>query len=210
MLKKNYLAPLAMALAVAFGAGSALAKNDGHGGDKHGGKHAEKHAEKAAKHAEKAEKHAEKAQKHAVKQHEKAHKQAFKDHDGFERQVRRSDTRVLGSAPRQDVRVGGYFNDDHRRHARDYYVQNYGTARSCPPGLAKKNNGCMPPGQAKKNYAVGQALPNYVQYYSVPQQVVTYLPPAPYGYRYVRVYDDIVLMSTTDRIIIDVLRNLLG
>jgi len=27
---------------------------------------------------------------------------------------------------------------------------------SCPPGLAKKNNGCLPPGQAKKLYNVGQ------------------------------------------------------
>jgi hypothetical protein len=27
---------------------------------------------------------------------------------------------------------------------------------SCPPGLAKKGNGCMPPGQAKKMYSVGQ------------------------------------------------------
>jgi hypothetical protein len=27
---------------------------------------------------------------------------------------------------------------------------------SCPPGLAKKNNGCLPPGQAKKLYSVGQ------------------------------------------------------
>ena len=27
---------------------------------------------------------------------------------------------------------------------------------SCPPGLAKKNNGCLPPGQAKKMYNVGQ------------------------------------------------------
>jgi hypothetical protein len=26
----------------------------------------------------------------------------------------------------------------------------------CPPGLAKKNNGCLPPGQAKKMYYVGQ------------------------------------------------------
>ncbi|HEX8413339.1 MAG TPA: hypothetical protein VF637_05565 [Sphingomicrobium sp.] len=26
----------------------------------------------------------------------------------------------------------------------------------CPPGLAKKGNGCMPPGQAKKMYNVGQ------------------------------------------------------
>lgn len=27
---------------------------------------------------------------------------------------------------------------------------------SCPPGLAKRDNGCMPPGQAKKIYNVGQ------------------------------------------------------
>ena len=27
---------------------------------------------------------------------------------------------------------------------------------NCPPGLAKKNNGCTPPGQAKKQYDVGQ------------------------------------------------------
>jgi hypothetical protein len=28
----------------------------------------------------------------------------------------------------------------------------------CPPGLAKKNNGCLPPGQARK-LAIGQRLP---------------------------------------------------
>ena len=27
---------------------------------------------------------------------------------------------------------------------------------SCPPGLAKKGNGCMPPGQARKAFNVGQ------------------------------------------------------
>lgn len=32
----------------------------------------------------------------------------------------------------------------------------------CPPGLAKKGNGCRPPGQAKKLYNVGQRFPvNY-------------------------------------------------
>ena len=35
-------------------------------------------------------------------------------------------------------------------------------ARGCPPGLAKKNNGCLPPGQAKKLYNIGQRWPgNY-------------------------------------------------
>jgi hypothetical protein len=40
-------------------------------------------------------------------------------------------------------------------------VVGYG-AGGCPPGLAKKNNGCLPPGQAKKLYNVGQRWPgNY-------------------------------------------------
>ena len=29
----------------------------------------------------------------------------------------------------------------------------------CPPGLAKKGNGCLPPGQAKRLYNVGQRFP---------------------------------------------------
>jgi len=36
---------------------------------------------------------------------------------------------------------------------RDWYAPGIG---GCPPGLAKKNNGCLPPGQAKKIYSVGQ------------------------------------------------------
>ena len=34
----------------------------------------------------------------------------------------------------------------------------------CPPGLAKKNNGCLPPGQAKKLYNVGQHWPDSYGY----------------------------------------------
>ena len=197
---------IALALGAALCAGPALAEKggNGHGGDKHEGKaekHAQKEMRKADKHDAKAEKHEAKADKHARKD--------FDKHDARERHA----GRIMGAAPvsRTEVRVvpGAYFNDDHRRHARDYYVQNYRTARNCPPGLAKKNNGCMPPGQVR-NFVVGQPLPRTITYYSVPQQVITYLPPAPYGYRYVRVYDDVVLMKTTDRVIIDVMLNLLG
>src|SRR5690348_15780612 len=46
---------------------------------------------------------------------------------------------------------------------RQYYGQQ-ATQGFCPPGLAKKNNGCMPPGQAKK-WAIGQPLPVGVAYY---------------------------------------------
>ena len=40
----------------------------------------------------------------------------------------------------------------HGKNHSKYYA--YG--RSCPPGLAKKNNGCMPPGQLKRMYNRGQ------------------------------------------------------
>jgi hypothetical protein len=37
-------------------------------------------------------------------------------------------------------------------------------AGGCPPGLAKKNNGCRPPGQAKKLYNIGQRFPGSYGY----------------------------------------------
>lgn len=47
---------------------------------------------------------------------------------------------------------------------------NHAAMGHCPPGLAKK--GCMPPGQAKKLYNVGQRLPygynGFTPYGSIP------------------------------------------
>lgn len=39
----------------------------------------------------------------------------------------------------------------------------------CPPGLAKKNNGCLPPGQARRQFGVGTRYPN-LQGYNIPAQ----------------------------------------
>lgn len=45
------------------------------------------------------------------------------------------------------------------KHSRKVYqgraTANYWGNRSCPPGLAKKNNGCLPPGIAKRSSNVG-------------------------------------------------------
>jgi Ni/Co efflux regulator RcnB len=76
----------------------------------------------------------------------------------------------------------------------------------CPPGLAKKNNGCMPPGQAKK-WRVGRPLPRDVVYYQVPQDLVVRLGPPPSGHRYVRVGSDILLLTTNQAIVVDALQN---
>ena len=71
---------------------------------------------------------------------------------------------ALVAAP-ADAKPGkGKGNKNHGAYAQDYrYPVAYGYAqpRGCPPGLAKKNNGCLPPGQAKK-LRIGQ---RYVQSY---------------------------------------------
>jgi Ni/Co efflux regulator RcnB len=107
----------------------------------------------------------------------------------------------------REVRQGAYFTDRHREEVHRYYAGHYGGRKGCPPGLAKKNNGCLPPGQARK-WAVGAPLPRDVAVYTVPQPVLTYLPPAPVGYRYERVGGDLVLIHIGDRMVVDIMLNL--
>lgn len=110
---------------------------------------------------------------------------------------------------RREARVGRYFDDDDRRVTRVYYVEHYGGARGCPPGLAKKHNGCMPPGHAKKYY-IGQPLPTAVVYYPVPQPVLVQLPPPPVGHKYVRVAADILLIAVGTSMVVDAMTDLSG
>ena len=145
-------------------------------------------------------KHAEKAEKRAEKAHEKAEKREDKDRE-------KSEKRASKYRDRDDIRVGQYFNDGQRQAARTYYVQQYGDGRRCPPGLARKNNGCMPPGQV--SYVVGQPLPRTVTVYPVPQPVIVQLPLAPPGYRYVRIGNDLVLISPQSQVVVDVITGLL-
>jgi len=97
-----------------------------------------------------------------------------------------------------------HFGDHHRVVLHDYYGQQYRSGR-CPPGLAKKNNGCLPPGQAKKWHS-GQHLPRDVVYYSVPQSLVIQFGPPPSGHRYVRVGSDILLIAISTRLIVDLIQ----
>jgi len=166
----------AVMLACAFAAAPAAAKDKEDKAWDKEHKHAEKRAEKAER---KADKHAEKhADKHAGK----------------------------GGKHDDKVRHGGYFKDEHREHARRSYHEHYAGAGKCPPGLAKKNNGCMPPGQARK-WAVGQPLPREVVVYEVPRPVLVTLPAAPVGYRYERVGADIVLVRASSRVVVDIMLN---
>jgi len=110
---------------------------------------------------------------------------------------------------REEIKQGAYFNDQQRTFAREYYSTTYKDGKRCPPGLAKKNNGCLPPGQVR-NLAVGQPVPTNVTVYSVAQPVIRMLPPAPVGYRYARIGGDIVLVQQQNNIIVDIIQGLLG
>lgn len=100
---------------------------------------------------------------------------------------------------------GGYFNDQHRTVINNYYDNEYRTGR-CPPGLAKKHNGCMPPGQARK-WAKGQPLPRDVVFYDLPPAVMANIGQPPAGYRLVRVDSDILMINTVTGIVMDALNN---
>jgi hypothetical protein len=58
----------------------------------------------------------------------------------------------------------GHGNGNGNSHATGYdnhgkHSWGFNAAGGCPPGLAKKNNGCLPPGQARKRYREGQRFP---------------------------------------------------
>lgn len=170
---------VALAITSLFIAGPAFAK--GHeDGEKGNGNGNGKHSEK-----------------HEQKEQEKAEKRAEKREDKRE-----------GKREVTVIQPGSYFNDQNRTYVRQYYTENYGNGKRCPPGLAKKNNGCMPPGQAR-NWVVGQPVPRGVTVYSVPQPVIRQLPAAPYGYRYVLIGGDVVLVQQQNNLIVDIIQGLL-
>jgi len=94
------------------------------------------------------------------------------------------------------------FNPDRRTLIRNYYSD---TLRSghCPPGLAKKNNGCQPPGQIKK-WNRGERLPGDVVYYDLPAALLRELGRAPEGERLIRVGTGLLLISVATGMILDV------
>jgi hypothetical protein len=101
------------------------------------------------------------------------------------------------------------FNDRDRDEVRRYWVDSYGRG-NCPPGLAKKHNGCLPPGQAKKRYVVGQRLPASVVIQPLPAVLVTRLGPAPRGYEYAVVDGDVVKLAVGTRLVVDAITALLN
>jgi hypothetical protein len=103
------------------------------------------------------------------------------------------------------VTVG--FNPDQRRAVEGYFVETYGRG-SCPPGLAKKQNGCLPPGQAKKRYVVGQPLPKGVEPRPPAAEIRARLGAPPEGFVYMTVDGDLVQLAVGTMLVVDAIDGL--
>jgi Ni/Co efflux regulator RcnB len=112
-----------------------------------------------------------------------------------------------GKKHEQRAAAASQFTDQHRRIIAEYYGGQMPPGRKCPPGLAKKNNGCMPPGQAKK-WGMGRPLPGDLRTYDLPRDLLMRLPPPSAGHRYVRVAADILLIAVGSSMVIDAVEDL--
>ncbi|MFA6903216.1 MAG: hypothetical protein WC236_09050 [Gallionellaceae bacterium] len=105
-----------------------------------------------------------------------------------------------------EINVGGYFGERQRTDTNEYYKKR-SHAGHCPPGLAKKKHGCVPPGHAKK-WAMGERLPRDVTYQSIDPAISIKLGTPPAGHKFVRVATDILLIAVGTGMVIDAIQDL--
>ncbi len=104
------------------------------------------------------------------------------------------------------VSIMGFGADD-RRVVSDYYGTQ-ARAGHCPPGLAKKHNGCQPPGQAKK-WRKGYPLGRDVEYFELPRELRMRLAPPPPNHRYVQVAGDVLMIAVGTGLVVDAIEDIL-
>lgn len=125
-----------------------------------------------------------------------------------------SDNSYVKKSYNQSLKNQGNSND--RNNSRTHTVRIYDNDRTalrryaentykkyCPTSATKKRGECLQYGQKQKRYLVGYPLPDKILYYPVPRDVVKPLRPVPTGYQYVRVDNDVLLMESSTRQIIE-------
>ncbi len=97
-----------------------------------------------------------------------------------------------------DERYYKRFGNSDRVVITRYLTESYHSG--CPRGLAKKHNGCRPPGH-DKHYHVGHRYEG--EWEPLPESIIYQLRPAPHGHRYVKVDEDVLLMAEGSKMVID-------
>lgn len=126
--------------------------------------------------------------------------------DGKRQGNRDSDNQKPRNPAGPDLAISLHFNTSQRDTVRNYYSDMYRQGK-CPPGLAKKNNGCQPPGQAKK-WRKGFPLDAGITFYDIDNGLMARLGKPPSGYKYVRVASDILMLAIGTNLVVDAIENL--
>ena len=104
------------------------------------------------------------------------------------------------------VKIGKFFNEQQKQAARKVFTQKYAKGKECPEGMAQKGKSCASPWD-QRYWAIGQALQPAVKVYPGPEPVVAILPAAPKGYEYVRAADDILLIASGSKLVVDMIEH---
>jgi len=94
-----------------------------------------------------------------------------------------------------------YFNEEKHMFIHEYYSNQF-RKRHCPPGLVKKGNRCIPRGHAKK-WRKGRQLPRDVIFYNLPPRILMQLGSPPPRHRFIRVAQDILLITIGTGMVVD-------
>jgi len=106
-----------------------------------------------------------------------------------------------------ETQVTVVFSATQREAAGSYFVKEHGRG-NCPPGLAKKHNGCLPPGQAKKRYVVGHSLPPGIVLEELPVELSVRIGSPPSGYRYGILDGDLVKIAAGTLLVVDAIEGM--
>lgn len=114
-----------------------------------------------------------------------------------------------GKGKKADASLTIGFTTGQRSAAHGWYAETYGRG-NCPPGLAKKNNGCLPPGQAKKRYTIGKPLGEGVRYQPISAELSVRIGKPPEGYLYVTLDGDLLKLAVGTLLVVDAIDGLLN
>jgi len=112
-----------------------------------------------------------------------------------------------GEPGSQQSQYSKYFKVEHKAAVSEYYEEQFRSTHRCPPGLSRNYDGCMPSGKARK-LKIGQPLPRNATAYDLPPEIISRIGPPPSGHRYVRVDSDILLVTTSASLIVDIIEDL--
>lgn len=142
---------------------------------------------------------------HGKHKHEQGGDRDDDERDGDRREYRQQD-RYQTNRGGVEIQIGGYFGDTQRTETHEYYKER---ARSghCPPGLAKKHDGCVPPGHSRQ-WTMGEDLPRDVVYRPIDPAIQVRLGMPPEGHKFVRVASDILLIAVGTGLVVDAIQDL--